>query len=178
MVHKSAAERNLLEKLEPVISELGYECRDIEVLTGGSPCIRVTIDHPIGPDGRRKVVDIEDCSKVHRVLGPMFDVWDPLPGAYSLEMSSPGEHPPLRVVQHFQEAVGGKIRFQTTEPIEVPPPAKPRKKWEGTLETVSEAEASLTVKDVQGVFTIPFEKVRNASWLREWTVQSSKDQEK
>ncbi len=177
-VNKSTTEQDLLEKLEPVLLELGYECRDVEVMTGGSVCVRVTLDMAKGPNGKRPTISIEDCTKVHRVISPMFDVWDPFPGAYSLEMSSPGEHPPLRLMEHFQEALGGKIRFQTTEAIEVPAPAKPRKKWEGILETVSEADESIGLKDLQGLYQIPLAMIRDATWLQEWTVQDTKNQEK
>jgi len=184
MVSKSTVELDLLEKLEPVLAEIGYECRDIDVVSGANAFIRVTIDRlPKGDrlpegDGKRLAISIEDCSKVHRVLGPMFDVWDPLEGAYSLEMSSPGETPPLRMLRHFQEAVGNKIRFQTTEAIEVPAPAKPRRKWEGTLDSVSGTDGILSVTDTLGTYQIPISLVKNALWLREWTVQDIKNQEK
>ncbi len=176
-VSKSSQEVDLIEKLEPVLRELGYECRDVEIHTGGQSVVRVLIDAPLDTNGRRAPISVDDCAKVHRILGPMFDVWDPFPGTYSLEMSSAGECPNLRTLEHFQEAVGSELRFQTIDALPVPPPAKPRRKWEGRLESVS-SEGVLTVKDALGEYQIPLDKVKNATWLRVWTVQDAKDQEK
>jgi ribosome maturation factor RimP len=166
-VHKSATELELLEKLEPVLANLGFECRDVEVLSGGSGLIRITVDREGGPD--RETISIDDCSQVHHVVGPMFDVWDPLPTAYTLEVSSPGEQPRLRLLKHFAEAVGDKIKFQTLEAVPLPPPSKPRKNWEGELVSVDEAKGEIVVKDHSGVdHTLPVSQTKNAVWLRIW----------
>jgi ribosome maturation factor RimP len=163
-VHKSATELELLEKLEPVLANLGYECRDVEVLSG---IIRITVDREGGAD--REVISIEDCTQVHRVVGPMFDVWDPVPGAYTLEVSSPGEQPRMRLLKHFDEARGEQIKFQTLEAIVLPPPSKPRKNWEGKLVEIDTREASLLIEDHEGKeHRIPVSQVKNAVWLRVW----------
>ena len=103
-VSKSTKEQELIEKVSPVLENLSYHLRDIEVTSGRSALIRVTIDRY--PETEQGHISIDDCSQVHRVVGPMFDVWDPLPGAYSLEISSPGEKPKLRLLSHFQAALG------------------------------------------------------------------------
>lgn len=163
-VHKSALEIELLEKLEPVLENMGYECRDIEIWSG---MIRVTLDLPGGPD--RKTISIEDCSKVHQVIGPMFDVWDPISTAYTLEVSSPGEKPNMRLFKHFEEAVGDKIKFQTLEAVVLAPPSKPRKNWEGDLLAVDNDSAMVTLKDHSGVeHKISVSQIKNAVWLRVW----------
>ncbi len=165
-VYKNKKEQELLANIEPVLSNLGFLCRDVEVLSGKSSTVRVTIDKsPENKDG----ISIDDCANVHRVLGPMFDVWDPLPEAYTLEVSSPGEKPRLRILDHFREALGENIKFQTLEPIKMPEPAKPRKNWEGRLLKV-EDEGSILIKDKEGVeHSIPMGTIKNAMWLRVWT---------
>jgi len=166
-VHKTALEIELIEKLEPVLANLGYECRDVEVFTGGSGVIRITVDREGGPD--REHISIDDCSKVHQVVGPMFDVWDPLPTAYTLEVSSPGEQPRLRLLKHFEEAVNDKIRFQTLEAVVLPPPSKPRKNWEGDLLGVDVEAGLVVLKDHSSVeHKIPVSQLKNAVWLRVW----------
>lgn len=146
---------------------MGYDLRDIEVLGSmQSPLVRVTLDWsavsapPVG---------IEDCSKVHQMLGPMFDVWDPFPAAYTLEVSSPGEHPPLRTLKHFQEALGSKILFQTLEAIPMPPPAKARKNWEGLLlEIKDENGIQIQIEDSFGKHWIPLEMIKLGQRVVEW----------
>jgi len=163
-IAKSKLENSLIEKVEPVLVELGYQLRDIECQGG---LVRIILDSPAG-------VGIEDCSKAHQLLSPMFDVWDPIPGAYNLELSSPGEKPNLRTVEHFEEALGQNIRFTTTEPIEMPAPAKPRKNWEGVLKEVQKEKGEIFVEDSLGLHTISITKVKSAVWLREWSTSEGK----
>lgn len=167
MISKSNIERDLIEKIEPVLENLGYECRDVEVITGGQACIRVTIDR-----SSREALSIEDCAQVHRVLGPMFDVWDPLPSNYTLEMSSPGEKPRMRTLEHFREACGEKIKFQTTEGIPMKAPSKPRKNWEAVLLEVLSDESGhpqIRVRDHDGCeHKVPLDLIKSAVWLRVW----------
>lgn len=166
-VYKSAIEFELLEKLEPVLENLGFECRDVEVFSSGSGIIRVTVDRP--GDASREHISIDDCSKVHQVIGPMFDVWDPLPTAYTLEVSSPGEQPHLRKLRHFEEALGEKIKFQSLEAIVMPPPAKPRKNWEGVLSAIDAEAGAIVLKDHDGSeHRLPVDQLKNAVWLRVW----------
>lgn len=159
-VNKTTLEEDLLLKVEPVLSNLGFECRDIEV---GQTLIRITLDR-----NNREALSVDDCSQVHRVVGPMFDVWDPLPGNYTLEISSPGEKPRMRTIEHFREACGEKIKFQTTEGILLEPPSKPRKNWEAVLLSVND-EGKVHVRDHDGYeHEVPIELIKNAVWLRVW----------
>jgi ribosome maturation factor RimP len=168
-VYKSSVEEDLISKIEPVLQGLGYDCRDVEVVPGAEAIIRITLDRPVGHE---KAIGIDDCSKVHQLLNPMFDVWDPLPGAYTLELSSPGEKPRLRTLEHFRQVVGQKIKFQTKEALPMPAPAKPRKNWEGVLEALVETEGAeqLRLNDGLGTHLVSLKDVKNALWLREWTI--------
>jgi ribosome maturation factor RimP len=49
-----------------------------------------------GPDGfAPDLVDLDDCERMSRELSATLDVADPIPQAYSLEVSSPGIARPL-----------------------------------------------------------------------------------
>lgn len=172
-IFKAEQELSLIEKVEPVIDTLGFRLRDLEILgIGAQTIIRVTLDPLKGAsaDTHRDGIGIEDCSNVHKLLSPMFDVWDPLPHAYSLEVASPGEKPTLRTLEHFKEAVGQKVHFQTREAIEMPAPMKPRRNWEGLLESADD-EGVVKLKDGYGEHAVPLSKIKTAQWLREWTVR-------
>lgn len=162
-VHKSQLEADLIQKVEPVVEDLGLKLRDIDIHgVAGSSVVRVIIDRDDSPIG------IEDCSRAHQVLNPLFDVWDPIPGAYTLELSSPGEKPNLRLIDHFVKAKGESIRFETIEAFPMPAPAKPRKKWDSLLEDVDTAKGTITVKDSYGTHTVPLDQIKHAKWLRNW----------
>ncbi len=169
-VYKSPIESKLIGLVEPVIESLGYGLWDLEVTGGSSPIVRITLESANHDDQ----IGIDDCSTVHKELNPMFDVWDPIEGAYTLEVSSPGERANLRLMRHFELARGGKLRFQTTEPIPMPAPAKPRKNWEGILKELDPVEGFLELEDEMGSHKIKFSQIRSAQWLRDWTMAVAK----
>ena len=81
--------------LEPPVQALGYELVDLEARIGGNGLLRVYIDRDDG-------VDLDDCERVSRQLSAFLDVEEPLPGSYTLEVSSPGLDRPLRTAEHFE----------------------------------------------------------------------------
>ena len=58
--------------------------------------VRVFIDRPGPAATPEESVSIEDCEQVNREISTILDVEDPLPFAYTLEVSSPGLDRPLR----------------------------------------------------------------------------------
>lgn len=163
-VFKSETELNLIARVEPVVESQGYALRDVEVNgRGSSTTVRISLESL----SDSVEIGIEDCTKVHRVLGPLFDVWDPISGAYTLEVSSPGERPSLRTLDHFKAAMGDSIKFQTLEPIEMPEPYKPRRNWSAQLDLVEDA-GTLKLSDDFGSHVLSIEQIKNAVWCRTW----------
>ena len=97
--------------LEPAIERLGYELTDLEVrLSGTGGLLRLTIDKPEG-------IDLDDCEKVSHAASALLDVEDPVPGNYSLEVSSPGTDRKLTKVKHFQRFEGETLKVTMRFPI-------------------------------------------------------------
>jgi ribosome maturation factor RimP len=165
MTYKSPKELELIEKLEGIVSSLNYELRDLDLRLGRPSLIRLTIDVP----SRERGINLDDCYEVHKVIDPLFDVWDPLESAYTLEVSSPGEKAPLRLKKHFEEAKGENIEFKTREaiPLKDHPTAAPRKNWRGKLLEVDDEK--IKIEDGMGIHEVSFELMESARWLREWT---------
>jgi len=100
---------------------MGYELADLELRLGSSGgLVRVFIDKPEG-------IDLDDCEKVSLALSALLDVEDPVPGKYSLEVSSPGLDRKLTKVEHFQRFVGEVVKVQMRFPI------AGRRRFRGTL---------------------------------------------
>ena len=66
--------------------------------------LRVYID--VVPGDSRKSVSVDDCGRVSRQIGALFDVEDPITGSYELEVSSPGIERPLFNVEYYLRYVG------------------------------------------------------------------------
>ncbi len=170
MIYKSPKELELIEKLGSVVSSLNYELRDVDIRQGKPSLVRITIDI----QDRSRGVTLDDCYEVHQVLDPLFDAWDPLEMAYTLEVSSPGEKAPLRLKEHFEEALGSDIEFRTREAVKMPsnPTAAPRKNWRGKLLEV--AEDKIKLEDSMGTHEVDTSLIEGARWLRDWTAKDKK----
>jgi len=92
---------------EPVVDELGVELYDVERAGG---ILRVTIDRPGG-------VSLDQVAEATRRISRLLDEHDPVPGRYTLEVTSPGLERTLRTPDHFRRAVGMDVslRVRTAE---------------------------------------------------------------
>ncbi|MDD7368688.1 MAG: ribosome maturation factor RimP, partial [Berryella intestinalis] len=93
----TAKEQQLLGALEPRAAEEGVEIVTVDVIgSRKSPTIRVYIDTPEG-------VSFDQLSSSQVWINEIMDRLDPFPGAYMLEVSSPGIDRPLRTPKHFAD---------------------------------------------------------------------------
>jgi ribosome maturation factor RimP len=99
---------DLFELLRPSVEGVGVELVDVEFRSG---VLQVTVDRDGG-------VDLEALTAVNRVVSAELDVTDPIPGTYSLEVSSPGIERPLRRPAHFTRAVGQPVTVKTRPQVE------------------------------------------------------------
>ena len=123
----------LLSLMEPPVGALGYELVDVEFASAGSGgLLRLYIDAPAG-------ITVDDCERVSHRVSEILDVEDPIPGAYTLEVSSPGLDRILRTREHFGRFRGSRIRVQLSLPIEG------RRRYTGTLTGVTEDAIEMEV---------------------------------
>ena len=100
----------LMTLIEPLTARLGYELVELEYGAGrGHGMLRVFIDSATG-------VGVDDCERVSREISALLDVEDPLPGGYTLEVSSPGFDRALRTREHFGRFVGSRVFVELKEP--------------------------------------------------------------
>lgn len=101
-----ALRETLIDLLEPGVEALGYELLELEYRVEGSRnVLRLYIDHPEG-------ITVDHCGEVSNHVSALLDVEDPIPDAYDLEVSSPGEKRPLRKLSHFRAWVGERARVE------------------------------------------------------------------
>ena len=79
--------------------------------------IRVFIDRPGPAATPEESVSIEDCAEVSREIGAILDVEDPLPSAYTLEVSSPGLDRPLRGAEDYRRFAGRLAKIVVSEAV-------------------------------------------------------------
>ena len=87
----------------PVAEANGCSLWDVEyVKEAGSWYLRLYIDKEGG-------VSIDDCEAVSRAVDPMLDEADPVPDAYTFEVSSAGADRPLKKPEHFAAFLGTEV---------------------------------------------------------------------
>ena len=120
--------------LAPVVATAQVQLFDVE-WTGGT--LRVVLDREGG-------VGTDTLAQVNRLISPILDQHDPVPGRYTLEVSSPGVERPLRRLDHFRRAVGEDVVVKTSPGVE------PRR-LKGQLQAVADGRLELDVTEVDGV---------------------------
>lgn len=114
-------EKSLLAALEPTAEQAGVEIVTVEVVGARkAPTIRVFIDTPEG-------VSFDQLSAAQEWINRIMDEIDPFPGAYTLEVSSPGIDRPLRTPEHFERFAGETVQVACQSPVDG------RSRWTGKL---------------------------------------------
>lgn len=139
--------RDLVEPI--VVSESAF-LYDIDH-NGG--VLRVLVDCDGG-------IDVDRIRRISRAISRMFDEVDPIPGRYTLEVSSPGLERPLRTFDHFVAAVGSDIKVKTK--IEV----DGRRRFVGSLASADELGFDLRHDDE--LTTIAYADLTSARTIFEW----------
>jgi len=114
--------RQIAQMIEPSLAAMGCEVVRVQISGGQRPTLQIMIERI---DGREITVD--DCADSSRAISALLDVEDPLPGAYELEVSSPGIDRPLTRPKDFERFAGHLARIETRRPIEG------RKRFQGRL---------------------------------------------
>ena len=138
----------LIALIEPLLQRLGYELVELEYSAGRAHAVlRLFIDRDAG-------VTLDDCAQISREVSTLLDVEDPIPSAYTLEVSSPGFDRVLRTQAHFGRFVGSRVFVELKEP------RAGRRRYTGTLLNVDEAGIALEVDREQ--VTVSFAEIGKA----------------
>ena len=128
---------------------------DVEL--GGQPgrqLLRVFVE---GPDG----VDLDTVAEVSEEISRGLDLKDPLPGRYTLEVSSPGLERNLKRPEHFAASVGRSAVLKTTEVL-----VGKSHRIEGEIADANDNAVRLTVGD--DVVEVPLDMIKQARTVFEW----------
>jgi len=118
--------------LSTTVERLGFEIVAVEFGSDRRGTIlRLYIDGPHG-------VGIDDCKRVTHAVSPELDVADPLPGAYQLEVSSPGIERPVQSSRDFMRFRGLRAKVRMV-------PGSGRKRYSGVLDGLDDGAVRLLV---------------------------------
>ena len=106
------------ELVAPIVSDLGLDLYDLEFVSG---VVRVVVDTKpgtLGENGRPAGIDLEKIGLLTRLISKEFDHAEPVPGRYTLEVTSPGLERNLRLPRHYVREVNKEVSVRLTAPLE------------------------------------------------------------
>ena len=154
--------RRVRELVEPIASDLQLDVYDIEQ-RGGT--MRVTLDTPPGSD---RSVDLDQLALATRLISREFDHEDPIPGKYTLEVTSPGVERTLRTPAHFQREVGKTINVRLAN-VDAE-----QRRIQGVLVSADDRSATIRTDEGDGEIverTIDLDDIDRARTVFEWGPQ-------
>lgn len=144
----------LVALAEPVATELDVDLVDVEVK---GPRNRRVVRLIADADGG---LDIDRIAVLSRAVGDAID--DVVPGAYTLEVTSPGTDRPLRTGRDFARNVGREVRLQRTQQAAADAPGE-------VAGTVVAADPTQVTLEVAGdTVTIPLGDVDHGKVVLPW----------
>jgi ribosome maturation factor RimP len=146
--------------VRPVVEASGLELVEVGFQRGqGRRVLRVTVDREGG-------VDIDAIAGASERLSRRLDLEGFEPGAYTLEVSSPGVERPLKEPRDFQRRVGERVKVRMAEPVEGA---------HGLTGTIVEAgPEEVRIATEAGERTVPYTGIRSARTVFEWGREGGK----
>lgn len=112
MADRNAMEMRIEELALPLVEAHGLELVEVEFMPRSNKAlVRIYLDRPGG-------IGLDEIEKFSREFGTVLDVEDPIPQAFTLEVSSPGLTRPLKKLRHFQWAKGRLVRVIPKAPVD------------------------------------------------------------
>ena len=149
----------VVKRVRPLAEEVcdreGYRLYDVEFIKGQN-ILRVYINKEGGG------VNLDDCVNFSQALNFLLESEDPIPGAYNLEISSPGLDRSLNHKWHYDEQLGKKIKVivkagtETSQKLGM-------KKLKGFLEKVEDSVFMLRDEEKGVIYELPFSDIHKCN---------------
>lgn len=143
-------ERRVAEMISPSLTDLGFELVRVAVLGRSRPTVQIMADHTDGSQ-----ISVDDCEAISHAVGAVLDVDDPIPGAWTLEVSSAGIDRPLTRRKDWTRFAGHQARAESALPIDG------RKRFSGIALGADATHAHMRLADGTEV-ALPLADLRSA----------------
>jgi len=100
--------------IAPSLEAMGYRLLRA-VFTGGGRYATLQVMVERADDAP---MSVDDCSTVSNSVSAILDVADPIPGAYTLEVTSPGIDRPLLKREDYERFAGFEAKLELQKPVD------------------------------------------------------------
>lgn len=143
-------ESRIAGQITPALEELGFDLVRVAVLGRETPTIQIMADRHDGA-----LIAVDDCEQISHIVGAILDVDDPIPGAWTLEVSSAGIDRPLTRAKDWIRFAGHMVRVELDTPIDG------RKRFAGVIIGVKDDAAIIRLEGDQDA-ALPLTEIRKA----------------
>ena len=146
----TSLEARIAASIAPAVEHMGYELVRVMILGRERPTVQVMADRADGGQ-----IGVEDCERISHAVSAVLDVDDPLPGAWTLEVSSAGIDRPLVRLKDWVRFAGHVAQVEMLGPIDG------RRRFKGVIVGADESAARLRLESGDDV-SLPMPDIRRA----------------
>ena len=106
------ADCRITSAIEPTIEGMGFRLVRVQFTGTVRPVLQIMAEPTEGG-----AMTVQHCADLSRAISAVLDVEDPIGGAYTLEVSSPGVDRPLVRLEDFERYAGFDARVELSEPL-------------------------------------------------------------
>jgi len=146
-------EARIIAAIAPALDGMGYELVRVAVLGRERPTVQIMVDRADG-----EAIGVGDCEAISQGIGAILDVANIVPGAWTLEVSSPGIDRPLTRVKDWNRFAGHLARAEMAIPLDG------RRRISGVVLGADEHHARMRLDDGTEL-ALPLDDIRRAKLL-------------
>ena len=133
-----------------MVNDMGFELVQVRMIGGARKTLQIMAE----PADHERSLTLDDCAELSHAISAVLDVADPIQGAYSLEISSPGIDRPLVKLADYERFSGHLAKFELDRAI------GETRKFRGVLAGCSGSKVMLAVDGE--VLELDFANIRKA----------------
>jgi ribosome maturation factor RimP len=135
--------------IEPSLEAMGYRLVRVALMGARQATLQVMAERL-----DEVAMTVDDCAQISRSISALLDVADPIAGAYTLEVSSPGIDRPLVRPEDYDRFAGFAARIELSAPLDG------RKRFRGRL--LGRADGHVRLADEGGEVCLPLAAIARA----------------
>ena len=139
--------------ITPSLQGMAYELVRVLILGRDRPTVQVMADRADGSQ-----ISVKDCERITHAVSAILDVDDPLPGRWTLEVSSAGIDRPLTRPKDWVRFAGHQARAEMVMPVDG------RRRFTGIVLGADDTHARMRLDDGEEV-SLPLADLRRAKLL-------------
>ena len=141
--------RRVEKMIEPALADMGFALVRVQMFGSKRPTLQIMAER-----ADEAPMTVENCAEISHAVSAMLEVEDPIRGAYTLEVSSPGIDRPLVRPRDYERFTDYDAKIETHGLI------GGRRRFQGRIMGFADGMVRMETKD--GEVELPIEEIQHA----------------